>query len=66
MYVALYVYSDLPDVLLVHCNVHMYANDALYTNIPKENIESCVDYFNRDLVRIDNWDSTNGLCCQSF
>ena len=66
MYVVLYVYSDLPDVLLVHCIVYMYANDAFYTNTPKENIDSCVDYINRGLVRIDNRDSTNGLCRQSF
>ena len=50
-----YMYiNDLPDVL-VHCNVHMHANVVQrYTNTPKENIDSCLDYINRDLVRIDN------------
>ena len=33
----------------------------IYTNTCKENIDSCVDCINRDLVRIDNWASTNEL-----
>ena len=53
--------NDLPDVL-VYREFHMYADDVQhYTSTPKENIDSCLNYIKRDLVRIDNWASANSL-----
>ena len=41
--------NNLTDVL-VHCKVHMYAVDVQpYISTPKENIDCCLDYIDRDL-----------------
>ena len=54
--------NDLPNVL-VHSNIHMYADNVqIYSRTPKENIDSCLHYINRDLVRVDDWGSANGIC----
>ena len=40
----------------------MYTDDVqLYTSTPEENIDPRLDYINRDLVRIDNCATANGL-----
>ena len=41
--------SQVTNIVLVHCNVHVYADDvqAIYT--PKENIDSYMVYINREL-----------------
>ena len=33
----------------------------LYTSALRKNIDSCLDYTNRNLVMIDNWASAHGL-----
>ena len=38
----------------------------LYAITPKENINTCLDYINSDLVKIDSWASANGLCINPY
>lgn len=48
--------NDLPNIL-VSCNVQMYDDDVeLYASDPLKDIDSCVESFNWDLLKVPGLD----------